>query len=391
MIRKTRKNTVYRGIRRKRPARGVARKLSGLTIKVLGRWHELYYGSDLPKSALKDFDWVDDPMNDQGFIKDGSGWDHVSNYMRTEGDLAEAGWQGIASDSFFSGNLIRFDRQGRYQLARYYTSDKAKTTVKHAGTVTRDKHGSLKQGKRVGFAKRRFVIPGERYKPYERDFYMSERAKGEVVKGMHGMRGEMRKAIKAKRKNPRKRVVQKRKALQRWSTARWLGAMGPSSVAGKRRVKKLGRKAGVTVGTKRKNPKRRVVRVRSHDHRDFSERMAVRKPKYAHQSGPQRYAPIRYDTTYEIITPESAEEGDVAERGYESKGNTAESVEDMVRTLLNEGATEASSSHWHRGIWYTAYGEQNYRTGDHENRSFHIRAPEAVERAIAKAMGVRNA
>lgn len=139
------------------------------------------------------------------------------------------------------------------------------------------------------------------------------------------------------------------------------------------------------------NPKRRVVRVRAEDHRDFSERMPVRKPRYAGQQGPQRYAKIRYDVTYEIITPESAEEGDVDERGYEHKGLTADSVTDMVRTLRNDGATEASSSHWHKGLWYTAYGDQDYRDGSTTNRSFHIRAPEAVQRLIARAMGVRGA
>lgn len=141
----------------------------------------------------------------------------------------------------------------------------------------------------------------------------------------------------------------------------------------------------------KRNPKRRVVRVSGEDHRDFSERMPMRKPRYAGQSGPQRYAKIRYDVTYEIITPESAEEGDVAERGYEHKGLTADSVTDMVRTLRNDGATEASSSHWHKGLWYTAYGEMDYRDGSTTNRSFHIRAPEAVQRLIARAMGVKGA
>jgi hypothetical protein len=142
--------------------------------------------------------------------------------------------------------------------------------------------------------------------------------------------------------------------------------------------------------TARKNPiARRVVSVRSEDSRDLSERMVVRPPRYAHSKGPQRYAPIRYDITYETITPESAEYGDAADRGYEQKGLTADSAADMVRELRYAGATDASSSHWHRGIWYTAYGDQNYRDGSHTNRSFHIKAPEATQRAIAKAMGVK--
>lgn len=97
----------------------------------------------------------------------------------------------------------------------------------------------------------------------------------------------------------------------------------------------------------------------------------------------------RIAIAYEIITPESAEAGDTEERGWIDEegidmtpdkydiedGLTA--VDKAVEFLGDEGSqildAEASSSHFHTGIWYTAYDvNQDFKTSETENRSYHL-------------------
>jgi len=92
----------------------------------------------------------------------------------------------------------------------------------------------------------------------------------------------------------------------------------------------------------------------------------------------------RVKITYEIITPESAEEGDVAESGWEDDEGVSMTLDEWdieeettlaektAKWLYDEGAIEPSSSHFYPGTWYTAYGDQDYRTGAYKNRSFHL-------------------
>lgn len=86
---------------------------------------------------------------------------------------------------------------------------------------------------------------------------------------------------------------------------------------------------------------------------------------------------------YEIYTPGDVAFGDASERG-ELDDVTLE-LDDYDREegfgwadkaaeyLLDEGISEASSSWFHPGIWYTYYGDADYRTGDQENRSYHLK------------------
>jgi hypothetical protein len=75
-----------------------------------------------------------------------------------------------------------------------------------------------------------------------------------------------------------------------------------------------------------------------------------------------------FRVTYEIITTESAEHGDVAKRGYVSiYGRTARSSEMTLREALNlVGCLEDS------GSWFSETdGRDDYRTGAHERRDLH--------------------
>jgi hypothetical protein len=88
----------------------------------------------------------------------------------------------------------------------------------------------------------------------------------------------------------------------------------------------------------------------------------------------------RIHITYDVTTEESVEQGDVAERGWinedgleivpddfdidEHGSETAAIVALAVKTICDRGSVEASSSEFHRRIWYTEIdniiGEQRW-------------------------------
>lgn len=100
----------------------------------------------------------------------------------------------------------------------------------------------------------------------------------------------------------------------------------------------------------------------------------------------------RIATTYQIVTPESAEQGDYAESGWEDEeGESVEPdefddegttvVDKAVKWLLDKGAIEASSSSFHSDVWYTSAEDINYSTGSFTTYNFHLRGftPEEQE------------
>jgi DNA-binding transcriptional regulator GbsR (MarR family) len=104
-------------------------------------------------------------------------------------------------------------------------------------------------------------------------------------------------------------------------------------------------------------------------------------------------------TTFQTVTPESAEAGDYAEQGWEDEegesmmpdeydieeGVTA--VEKAVQFMKNKGASEPSSSRFHTDVWYsTVYPDRNYKTGEEKYFSFHLKGftPEEEEEIFNK-------
>lgn len=89
----------------------------------------------------------------------------------------------------------------------------------------------------------------------------------------------------------------------------------------------------------------------------------------------------RIKTAYEIITPESAEEGDAEERGWEDEegeliepwdteaGQTV--VEAAIEWLSTRGPFEAPQSQFRPGAWYISYGGQD-ADGSYTNYSYHL-------------------
>lgn len=93
--------------------------------------------------------------------------------------------------------------------------------------------------------------------------------------------------------------------------------------------------------------------------------------------------------TYEVVTPESAEHGDAAERGFvDDLGVEVSSVAEACATLEDDGALEPSSSSFHSGIWYSQYdGHTDFRTGAVTKHSYHPKGfTEEEERNLFEAV-----
>lgn len=75
---------------------------------------------------------------------------------------------------------------------------------------------------------------------------------------------------------------------------------------------------------------------------------------------------------FQTISPESASHGDFSEQG-EHDEKTFENVLEAVEYLQNNGFCEASSSCFHKSIWYqTTDPEQNYKTGEETYYTAHL-------------------
>lgn len=74
-------------------------------------------------------------------------------------------------------------------------------------------------------------------------------------------------------------------------------------------------------------------------------------------------------TTYEIVTEESAVDGEAAEQGWEDEEGTEYTVHVAISLLRG---MEPSSTWFHSGIWYTSYGDQDPRDGSTTSTSYHL-------------------
>lgn len=98
----------------------------------------------------------------------------------------------------------------------------------------------------------------------------------------------------------------------------------------------------------------------------------------------------RIRITYEVVTPESAEHGDAADRGWiDEEGVSMKpehgegTIAKAIKFLRDEGVVEASSTQFHKGIWYSNEADQDYRTGEDTTKSYHLYGfTETEERAI---------
>jgi hypothetical protein len=88
-----------------------------------------------------------------------------------------------------------------------------------------------------------------------------------------------------------------------------------------------------------------------------------------------------YRTTYtevcdgELVDPDTVEESEDCTPDQWDTEDGVSAVDKAVEFLANESITEASSSQWHRGLWYSYVDGSycsDYRTGEQTEVSAHL-------------------
>jgi hypothetical protein len=105
---------------------------------------------------------------------------------------------------------------------------------------------------------------------------------------------------------------------------------------------------------------------------------------------------VRFNVTFEIITEESAENGEAEENGFIDEGLTLREALDCVTATdschCEQSGIEASDSRISEARWFTVYNGADYLSGIYENRSLHI--PDCVtassRQRIARLLGIRG-
>jgi len=108
-----------------------------------------------------------------------------------------------------------------------------------------------------------------------------------------------------------------------------------------------------------------------------------------------RTMPTLFNVTYEIITKESAEDGEAEEHGFICE---AVSLRDAIGAVTSteschceQSGVEANDSRVEHARWISVYNSMDWISGNYENRSLHI--PESVtpasRRRIARLLGVK--
>lgn len=94
--------------------------MSELRIITNHHWHPLLSGYELTEKERKDFDYIEDWDNDtfdRFFRYRGNVYD-TQDFMRCEHGIF-SGWDGYASDSFFSGVLARYNNEDDWEHDGY--------------------------------------------------------------------------------------------------------------------------------------------------------------------------------------------------------------------------------------------------------------------------------
>lgn len=84
-------------------------------------------GSQLTPAERAKFDYLDWPAIEAGtdsalFFRYRGTVHDMSEFMRTTGELADAGWQGYSSDSYSSATVIRITDDGEGVVVGYATT-----------------------------------------------------------------------------------------------------------------------------------------------------------------------------------------------------------------------------------------------------------------------------
>lgn len=89
------------------------------------KWHNFLYGYEVPKKIINSFfDYLSaDEIDSGSFLKYKDRYYYMGEFQTTSGLSTDAfmkNWDGYASDSFFSGVLIKISQDGeQYKIGRY--------------------------------------------------------------------------------------------------------------------------------------------------------------------------------------------------------------------------------------------------------------------------------
>jgi hypothetical protein len=94
-----------------------------VTIKTDNKWKPFVYRHDVPSKVLaSQFDYQNPEDVSDGFFKYRGYWYHLDGFLWFS-ELAEfKGWHGYASDSYFSGLVIKLSKDGESYMVGTYTS-----------------------------------------------------------------------------------------------------------------------------------------------------------------------------------------------------------------------------------------------------------------------------
>ena len=94
-----------------------------LTIKTNNQWRDFVYRDDVPAAVLADqFSHLSEDDGSDGFFCYRGHWYHTTDFMNCSGNKDLVAWDGYASDSYFSGVLIKISRDGdAVQVATYFS------------------------------------------------------------------------------------------------------------------------------------------------------------------------------------------------------------------------------------------------------------------------------
>jgi hypothetical protein len=97
---------------------------------------------------------------------------------------------------------------------------------------------------------------------------------------------------------------------------------------------------------------------------------------------------IKVRISYDIVTEESAKNGDISESGWiEEEGKNIGSVQEVVDFLESEGAVFPSTTIFHTGLWYHTEAYQDMYSGDWETRYYFLKhASDTEQLEIFKMM-----
>jgi len=80
-----------------------------MRIKTDHKWKNFKYRNEVPEKVLHDY-FEHLPKEVDGFIHYTKRWWHVSDFMRIDGGDFGTIWEGVSSDSYFSGRLSKYPK-----------------------------------------------------------------------------------------------------------------------------------------------------------------------------------------------------------------------------------------------------------------------------------------